>query len=864
MKYPITEQELFNHRPKPFFFITTHDTSELTEPKVREKLSGLKSRGFGGIVLFNKPPHGFDADSYLSPEWFVMVRTFCKVSKELNLIVWINDGFDFPPGGVAGKVQEADSTLGQKCITLSCGKLCIKEIDWGYPAFELPRSGLLFNQFVHEAYEANVGDYFGDPIVGFFSDADNRRVPPGAMLDPNHPAADYFPWSDNFGDTFRNTYGYDILPFMKEVIARKDIPQAADYWEHSGRLFQSWFKNNYAWLRKHGLQYTGHSGDTSPFLHSEAVRSSAFTEGRFSDIQSNFDYPGTDQELLALDGGRHMRKEPMYTPHTVWGDTIHMPRMKDFTSISEDMRAKQAGSTAFMYRKPGAMCEMFAASNFGVSPEELRQIAAFQIMQGITFIVPHAYHYRFRGKTKYFAPPEYSEHGQFDASIRELNDELARICAMMEKGRSICPVALLDPTTWVWRNNCDTSEYLNAFTQLNRLPFGYTVIDAEKIIAGNYGFRFAVCAGFTLPAEQVTALEKKGIRVVSVADLEYVEKSMDCGISWNGEGKPHFLRKEIDGEEFVFIANIESTMPIRGTLTAYGRKIKTVLYPGDIRYMSAEYDDLIEETEGETVYVIPQTAEATPAGENIIPMERFLDSFGKALTKEEPANLLNFPFSAEDTIGPLRLHLPLTDHCRFVSVLIDGISLDGETERIYDDPYIVYTIPQVKRGEHSISLLREGISENTDRILLTGEFSVRILSDSKEYKKYLGVYNISCFIPEKAEIVLSEPNYNLDTGKSWAEQGYPFYSGKMTYRFPIEIPESGDYAAEFSRIRDVAEFSLNGMPMGKRICRPYRFTFHAEKGTVFAELHITNSAANAMEGWCEESGILDGGRIVRL
>ena len=106
MKYILTEQEIFPFRPKPFYFITSTKPEELTLEKMRESLIRLKDSGFGGIVLFNKPPAGFNEETYLSESWFKMVENAAKACKELSLAMWINDGFNFPPGDVAGRVRK--------------------------------------------------------------------------------------------------------------------------------------------------------------------------------------------------------------------------------------------------------------------------------------------------------------------------------------------------------------------------------------------------------------------------------------------------------------------------------------------------------------------------------------------------------------------------------------------------------------------------------------------------------------------------------------------------------------------------------------------------------------------------------------
>ena len=101
MKYPISSTQINAFRPKPFYFITTRDAAELTPECIENSLLELKDCGFGGFVLFNKPPIGFTAEDYLSEKWFEMVRLFAFYAKKHRLEMWINDGFDYPPGNVA-------------------------------------------------------------------------------------------------------------------------------------------------------------------------------------------------------------------------------------------------------------------------------------------------------------------------------------------------------------------------------------------------------------------------------------------------------------------------------------------------------------------------------------------------------------------------------------------------------------------------------------------------------------------------------------------------------------------------------------------------------------------------------------------
>lgn len=863
MKYPLTEEEIYSSRPKPFYFITTNDPNELSEEAMTEKLTELKNAGFGGIVLFNKPQNGFDAESYLSDRWFEMVEATAKACRMLSLVMWINDGFDFPPGDVAGRIQKVAPELKQRRIALVDGIPTVQEVEWGFPAFEEKRSTELFIELVYEAYKAKVGKYFGDPIVGFFSDSDNRRVKPSVMFDGKSPMLDYFPWSSDFEDSFQSAYGYEIMPYMTDVLLRKDIPQSADYWEHAGRLYQGWFKAHHEWCEKNGLLYAGHTSDSSPYLYEEAPRCSCFTEGRFSDMQRNFDYAGTDQELYALDGGKHMLRERYYTPKVVWGEKETMPKMQDFSLVSIDLRAKQAAATAFVYGKKGVMCEMFAATNFGVEPSTLKRIAAYQIMQGVTFVVPHAYHHRFRGETKFFAPPDYSKSSMLKYSIRELNDEIASLTAMMTKGESVYPIALVDPTEYVWRGVYDSSAYFEAFGALNRLPYGFTIADTDKILNGDYGFRVAIAAGITLSEELKEKIRGKGIVLLETVDLARLKAVLsDCEVTYQGGGTPHFTRKVIDGEEFAFIANVENDEPIEGEIFAYGRRKQIKLYPGDVRYISKTYDDIPQRTgAGTRLTDLATTSFVKFDKPNVLPLEWF-KSGKRTVLKTGDEAVLDLPFFVAEKVEGVKLFVP--QDC---FEIVTAVALNGEmlfpNERDYsDEPYVVFELPDLEKGKHELTIGKTGKIEYYHRIFLSGEFDVEIETDKTEYLKVYDLYNLQTYIPKKANITLSPRRQVLRTDLSWAEQGQPFYSGGCTYSFEVDGKREGNYTLVLPAVRDVADVCINGSSAVRKIKPPYEYEVLLKKGKNQIEITVYNSLANEMECYLEQSGLLAIGYIL--
>lgn len=864
MKYKLSEKEIFPYRPKPFYFITTSDENELSYESMIERLTDLKNKGFGGIIYFNKPETGFNSEEYLSKKWFDAIKNTAEACKELGLHMWINEGFNFPPGGVGGRIEAIAPELKQRYITLVDGKPTVKEATWGFPAFEEPKSTELFIKLVYEEYEKNVGQYFGAPIKGFFSDADNRRVDHTASVFPDHPSANYFPWSSDFERTFKETYGYDIMPYISDIIARKNIDQAVDYWEHCGHIYQNWFKPHREWLNARGLKYTGHTGGTTPFSHKNAPRSSVFNEGRFHEVDENFDYPGTDQELFAVDGGKHFRMSKFITPQYVWGNVETCEKMPGYTDISEEMRPKQAASSAFIQGKDGAMCEMFAASNFGVSPQNLFQISAYQLMQGINFVVPHAYHHRFREDLKYFAPPDFSPCSMLDYSVKELNDSIAESCCILSKGEPIYPIALVDPTEAIWRNAYNDNEYLSTFHTLNHLPYGFTICSIDRILNKDYGFKVAIYAGIELDPNVIKAIEDKGIRVIGKKDIDQLGDIIDCDVKYEGEGSPIYTRRIIDGEEFTFFANVESVEPINGKISAYGRTENVRLFPGDICYISKSYDNIeIIPEDGEVIAELPQETPVTFDRKNIVCLDRFTCN-GKTVSARDDTEDLTFEFNIVGSVTDAAVLIPQRVFHRINTVSCDGIELPTERTTVFDESYVKYTVPKLSEGSHAIKINKHGGFEYFDRILLEGDFDANITTDGTKHIKIKQIYNLMLFIPEKADVTLSPRRSALSTDKSWALQGQPFYSGGVTYNFKVSVPKFGEYRLVLPKVRDVVKINVNGTFAAKAVKAPYSIPMILNEGENELELTVYNSLANALECYLEESGILCGGKIIKI
>lgn len=867
-----TEQDLAKYRPVPFYFITTRDPEELTYEKAYESLSRLKSEGFGGIVLFNKPPHGFDRETYLSDAWYEMVKNFVHACADLKLRVWLNDGFDFPPGSAAGRINRQNHPeLTQKRLRLIDGKVATEDVEWGFPAFEYPESAQLFEEIVYEGYRKAVGEYFGNTIEGIFSDCDNRRVDFHVFFDDRYK--DYFPWSDNFAETFEKAYGYDIEPHLESILKKEFSKAAHDYWEHSGTLFQSWFVANHKWCREHGLKYTFHTTDCSPTPWEEAPRSQIYTEGRALTHEGNADFPGTDQELLEINGGKHVFKG-FFVPKVCWNGDDSGVRGPEYRIVYGDLRAKTPASAAFLKNRDGAMCEMFAASNWGATPTDAKEIAAWQIMQGITFVVPHAYHYRLCGETKYFAPPDFSTVSYMNKAVKKLNDTIAAECYYADLGNLAAPVAVLDLTDDIWEGWKDNKKLFDVCEKLNRLPYGYVLADAKSILDNRDRFKVVVNTGAPLAGERKELLEKSGLPVITADEFDSkLTDYVNSEIAYIGEGHPHFMRRLLDdGSELILLASIEEETVIKGELTWGETKIPVHLETGEIAFFTRDGQLCKPETteKDEVLAKLPEIAAVSYSAPNIVPIECWIDDNGNTVTKDDEASRFSFEFEMTRDIESIQLLISDRDMPLITSVIADGEKLsESGKEYVFADEHSAFTI--MGAGLHKITIEKTAPLFIEDRILLSGEFDAAVTTAGRFYKMCGEQYSLERYIPQKNQVLLMSRRGTMSTKLSFAEQGQPFYSGSVTYHMDVDLPqieltEGKRVFLGLGEVRDIAEVTVNGKALGSRCWKPYAFDMteavkESSDGRLSIDVTVTNTFANAMEFYRAPSGLLSGGEI---
>lgn len=878
---PISEDKLFQYRPIPFYFITTTDPEKLTYEKFYENLSDIKRKGFGGVIPFNRPPHGFTKEQYFTEFWFETIGNCIRACRDLGLRVWLQDDFKAPSGSMGGKLQALAPHLVPLRLVMKEGTVVPEEVPWGFPAFEHPDSALLFQKYVYEEYKKRFGDYFGGTIIGFFSDADSRRVN-SEVYTTGSPMKDYFPWSLTFAESFEAAYGYDIVPHLPSVLQRESSQAAHDYWEHSGNLYFSWFASNYDWCKKNGLEYTFHTSDSAPFPVTTSYFNSAFAEGKAIDAGRNCDFPGTDHECLDLNGGRLFLRERREQLIYVFGEENPTCRVGNFFDVYADLRAKQAQSCAYLYDKKGCMCEMFAASGWNAEYRDLRNIATWQIMQGISFIVLHAYHYRLHGVSKNFAPPSFCTKSYLDFNVKQFNDSLAEDAYLASWGRLTVDLALLDPTDSIWEGNGDSKVHLELAKKLNHFPQGYIISDMKGLRRKAKDLKAVVNPGLSLTDKEREEIASLGLMLFEAENLttpEVLEELLPTGIRWEGSGEVMFMRRRLaNGEEMLLVANVESEETVSGKLTFAGKTYSLELSQGEIASFGDEFERYREPVQTICRQELSGVAAVRYEEKNNIPLLRWEDEAGRAFSllspelrehyfvqqgwyppffeaENEPASEKPlFRFVAKESLSDLELLISE----RFLEENPTDVLLDGEPValkekmKILDDVYSAFRF-DVSEGSHTLEICLKNRVTISDALYLRGDFDAYVTVDGKAMYQA----NATTRLTEKASFVLAKRRDTLKVGVSWTDQGQPFYSGAVTYDFLVDVPVSlAGGTLVLPKLGHAAKVYVDGVLQGEATCPPYRVPLSLSKGEHKISVCVKNTFAGMLLYRRQPSGLL--------
>ena len=257
----------------PGFFWLWNDRLEL--PKLLAQLDDMREHGIRNVCIHPFPkdfrPSSCPsrlAPDYLSEGFLEIVSNVVDHAASLGMHAYLYDEGGWPSGSACGKVakSDADGRFRRREID-AAGRVTVIDYPPGSPCPSILEKGETerFIVLTHERYARYLRSAFGKSIKVAFTDEPSRHAGvPGKTLG----------WTDDFAEVFKEKKGYDLMPFVGELIHRNDetddrlAEKRIDYCDVAADLFvERYLMPLRDWCRGHGLLSGGHlNGEDEPVM----------------------------------------------------------------------------------------------------------------------------------------------------------------------------------------------------------------------------------------------------------------------------------------------------------------------------------------------------------------------------------------------------------------------------------------------------------------------------------------------------------------------------------------------------------------------------------------------------------------------
>lgn len=251
---------------------------DLTDEEIHRQLGDFAAHGVYGVVLH--PRMGLAKRiEYLSSTYFHYIRTAVQTAAELGMTVVLYDEGMYPSGSACGQVVEGHPELASEGIALvdavlpddevlaqtENGTLVVRKSDgtmrglhWGEDDGEpyAPKTADILNpaavnrfiELTHEAYYRELKDYFGNMIIGFFTDEPS-------ILGRN--VSNMFPWTHGFAELF-TTEGGDLSGLAALFQGKANADTELYHKLILARKSEVYYGSLSRWCAAHGIGLMGH------------------------------------------------------------------------------------------------------------------------------------------------------------------------------------------------------------------------------------------------------------------------------------------------------------------------------------------------------------------------------------------------------------------------------------------------------------------------------------------------------------------------------------------------------------------------------------------------------------------------------
>ncbi|MBQ3426655.1 MAG: hypothetical protein IJH37_05850 [Clostridia bacterium] len=391
------------YRPMPFWSWNDRlDTSETAR-----QIDIMHNAGLGGYFMHAR---GGLLTEYLGEEWFENIKVGISEGKIRGMLPWAYDENGWPSGFGDGKVNglgerywskylryEISERTTPRTITHTGGYHFYYDVNEFYTD---NLDAVVVKEFIKAAYEPYTEKNL-DGLCGFFTDE--------PQLSRNG-----IPWSNLIPGEYEKEYGEELLPKLPDLFFETDGCRQTRirFWRMVTKLFaQSYFKQIYDYLDRHGMKLTGH------VLLEDDLLSQLTTNGAVMPLYEYFHIPGIDA----------LFREPV-----------------------SKLAVLQVASVAHQLGKKQVLSESFGAGGDSITFDDMRHLYEFQMVRGVNLLCPHLEGYSLRGMRKFDRPPAMYYQQPWWSKYHIFNDMAACLGMLMSEGRTNFRTLLIHPQTTAW------------------------------------------------------------------------------------------------------------------------------------------------------------------------------------------------------------------------------------------------------------------------------------------------------------------------------------------------------------------------------------------------------------------------------
>ncbi len=297
-------------------------------------------------------------------------------------------------------------------------------------------------QAVYEPHYANLSEYFGNVLLGFFSDEPafgNNTANPSFKLTKRRIFA-YHPWHESVRTHFASLYGKDA---MRNLLALwfdfADLPYM-DY----RTAYMNFITDRYAevftakiagWCHDHGVEFIGHVIEDNNSHHGTVNSTGHY----FKSLRA--------QDMAGIDVVLHQIIPGLTACNSA---TIASYREVDSKFFHYTL-GKLASSLAHItpHMKGRAMCEIFGAYGWAEGTKIMKYLTDHMIVRGINYFVPHAFSPKPNDPDcppNFYATGEHPQYRYFGHLMGYMN----RLCRLFEGSIHVNTCAILYDAESAW------------------------------------------------------------------------------------------------------------------------------------------------------------------------------------------------------------------------------------------------------------------------------------------------------------------------------------------------------------------------------------------------------------------------------